>query len=369
MKCPKCGQEIIDNKIFCPNCGKQLNKETSLGLSPMKMFLIFVVIMLLLGVGTIYYIANIGLNKELEKIISEPTIDTKKEIKDFYGSYIIKDVIATDNSLENINDLKNSIIGFEIEISKDKFKAGLYQIAWVKIDKPTLDVLNNFLIHKQALNITSENDYGFKIKGLNVEENASNDEEEFEILSFDNKLYIYYSNTYYELEVNKLGYKSSNTYYKVNLLEEKYISNINLELKAFNNNIKTNIENNTYDIYIVGYEEIINGDIIHLIVKESFGGVNSEITTKTIVFAFNKNTGEKVNLKAYIEHINEDYDDIIDKYETNREKIFEESIMGIITKYETSPDLVYYAKDNKLYISCGTDSYGILFAEVNIGGE
>ncbi len=366
MKCPKCGQEIIDNKIFCPNCGKQLNKDSSMGLSPMKMFLIFIVVMLLLGAGTLYYVANMGLNKELDKIISKPNEESKIEIKDFYGSYIINNVITTKNSSNSINDLENSIIGFEIEITEDILKAGIYQIAWIKINKPTFENLTNFDNHKQNLNISSEKEYGFRIKGLNVEENTSKNEEIFELLSFNNKLYLYYSNTYYELVTSKLGYKSSNTYYKVKLLEEKYISNINLEIKEFNNIVKTNIESNVSDIYIVEYEEILNGDIFHLIVKESFGGVNSEISTKTIVFAFNKNTGEKVNLKAYIEHINKNYEDIMDKYEINKQKTYEESVMGITSKYETSPDLMYYVKDDKIYIACGTDSYGILFTEVEI---
>lgn len=69
MKCPYCGQEMIDTKDYCVNCGKKLKKEEK-GISLGKLLVIFL-IFILLGVGVCYYIANHGTKEEIKPYLKE----------------------------------------------------------------------------------------------------------------------------------------------------------------------------------------------------------------------------------------------------------------------------------------------------------
>ena len=69
MKCPDCGQERIDIKDYCVNCGKKLKKEEK-GISLGKLLVIFL-IFILLGVGVCYYVANHGIEEEIKPYLKE----------------------------------------------------------------------------------------------------------------------------------------------------------------------------------------------------------------------------------------------------------------------------------------------------------
>ena len=53
MKCPYCGQEMIDIRDYCVNCGKKLKKEEK-GISVGKLLVIFLIFILLLYKRVIY---------------------------------------------------------------------------------------------------------------------------------------------------------------------------------------------------------------------------------------------------------------------------------------------------------------------------
>ena len=225
MKCPDCGQEIVDNKTFCSNCGKQLKKIENKENKNKKTFLIFVVVMVLLGVGTMYIIGNVGTEEELKKIADK---NKKENIEDFYDKYIIKDILIDSDTKEEIVSEKENIIGYELELSKEKFKLGLFKINWTKINKPTVLKVEDITKHKENLNLTTEKINVISIEGLN-ELKKYNDEntEFFYMISVDSRLYLYYMDTYFELETSKLGFKSVDTYYKIVLPEIKYPTSIN----------------------------------------------------------------------------------------------------------------------------------------------
>jgi uncharacterized protein (DUF983 family) len=71
MKCPNCSQELIDNKEYCPNCGKKL-RESQSGTS-LRTLLIIIGILIVVGVGIVLSIMFLGTDEELEKYTNENT--------------------------------------------------------------------------------------------------------------------------------------------------------------------------------------------------------------------------------------------------------------------------------------------------------
>lgn len=69
MKCPNCGQEMIDIKDYCVKCGKRLKKEQQ-GISLGKLLIIFLVF-IVIGIGVCYYIANYGINEEIKPYLNK----------------------------------------------------------------------------------------------------------------------------------------------------------------------------------------------------------------------------------------------------------------------------------------------------------
>ncbi len=68
MICPKCGQEIIDRKEFCINCGERLYKSKTIS----KKTLIFIFIgMVVFGILLCYAIINFNTNGELNPYINQ----------------------------------------------------------------------------------------------------------------------------------------------------------------------------------------------------------------------------------------------------------------------------------------------------------
>lgn len=366
MKCSDCNQQIIDNKTFCPNCGKQLKKisnETKKG----RIFLVFVVIMLALGIFTIYIVGNYGTEKELNKILKHK----KENIEDFYGSYIIKDILINSNTPENLKNYKDNIIGYELELTKEKFKFGLYKIEWIKINKPTVLKVKDVKEHQKKLNTTNENINVISIEGLNVnyKDNVNYENNKFlYMVSVDSKVYLYYMGTYFELESSKLGYKSVDTYYKVILPKLIYPSSVNDLLKKHIENTKNFIENEDYNKkYVLVYENYIeeykDNDITHLIFVTNAGYIDAGMDIDIKVLNFNKK-GKSLNLKEYIELINKDYGEVVNKIKISQNLSLEE-IPNFI-KYELTSDLMYYKKDNTLFVATGYDDFGVIFVEIKV---
>ena len=69
MKCNRCGQEMIDIKDYCVNCGAKLKKESkkiSLG----GIFAIFIAVVGI-TVGALYLVANYNTDEEIKPFISD----------------------------------------------------------------------------------------------------------------------------------------------------------------------------------------------------------------------------------------------------------------------------------------------------------
>jgi len=69
MKCPKCGQEMIDNKDFCLNCGAKLKEEKPA--MTKKTAIIVVLSLIVIGVITSLCIMYLGTGKELEPFLNK----------------------------------------------------------------------------------------------------------------------------------------------------------------------------------------------------------------------------------------------------------------------------------------------------------
>ena len=75
MKCPNCGQEMIDIKDYCVNCGKKLNKNKR-GISLSGLFVIFLGI-IIVTILICYLIANLNTDKEIEPYLDNTKIESK----------------------------------------------------------------------------------------------------------------------------------------------------------------------------------------------------------------------------------------------------------------------------------------------------
>ena len=74
MKCPKCGQEIIDTKEFCVNCGTKLdeNKPMSKGT-----IILFAILILLLSAAVCYAVINYNTDSELSPYMNQDIVENK----------------------------------------------------------------------------------------------------------------------------------------------------------------------------------------------------------------------------------------------------------------------------------------------------
>ena len=69
MKCPNCGQEMIDIKDYCVRCGKKLKNEEK-GISLGKLFMIFFGLILVTTL-VCYMIANYNTKEEIKPYLKE----------------------------------------------------------------------------------------------------------------------------------------------------------------------------------------------------------------------------------------------------------------------------------------------------------
>lgn len=74
MNCPKCGQEMIDVKDYCVNCGAKLREEKMVS----KKRIIFIFLgLIVLGALTCYLIINLNTDKEIEPYLKKDEIKEK----------------------------------------------------------------------------------------------------------------------------------------------------------------------------------------------------------------------------------------------------------------------------------------------------
>ena len=76
MKCPNCGQEMIDIKDYCVNCGKKLKIDKN-NISLTSLIGIFLGIIIVTIIGC-YLIINLNTDKEIEPYLDK---DIKENIE------------------------------------------------------------------------------------------------------------------------------------------------------------------------------------------------------------------------------------------------------------------------------------------------
>lgn len=75
MKCPKCGQEMLDIKDYCVNCGAKLKKD-SRGISLKALLLIFGLIIIVTIVAC-YLIMHYNTDKEIKPYLENSNIESR----------------------------------------------------------------------------------------------------------------------------------------------------------------------------------------------------------------------------------------------------------------------------------------------------
>ncbi len=69
MKCPKCGQEFIDCKDYCPGCGYHIKEEKPAMSKKTAFFVIF--LLLVFGAIVCLSIIYLGTGQELEPFLNK----------------------------------------------------------------------------------------------------------------------------------------------------------------------------------------------------------------------------------------------------------------------------------------------------------
>ena len=73
MKCSNCGQEMIDIKDYCVNCGKKLKSDKN-NISFGGLIGIFAGI-IIVTIGVCYLVINLNADKEIEPYLDKDTIE------------------------------------------------------------------------------------------------------------------------------------------------------------------------------------------------------------------------------------------------------------------------------------------------------
>lgn len=76
MKCKYCGQEMIDIKDYCVNCGRKLTDDKK-GISAGGLFLIFG-ILIAVSVFVCYMIMNYNTEKDIQPYIDHQQVEESK---------------------------------------------------------------------------------------------------------------------------------------------------------------------------------------------------------------------------------------------------------------------------------------------------
>ena len=71
MKCKNCGQEMLDIKDYCINCGAKLKQEKK-GMSLGGVFAIGIAIVVI-TIGALYLVANYNTDEEIKPFIDNKT--------------------------------------------------------------------------------------------------------------------------------------------------------------------------------------------------------------------------------------------------------------------------------------------------------
>lgn len=75
MKCSKCGQEMIDIKDYCVNCGAKLKKDSK-GISIKTLLLIFGMIIIVTIVAC-YLIMHYNTDKEIKPYLDKNSSESR----------------------------------------------------------------------------------------------------------------------------------------------------------------------------------------------------------------------------------------------------------------------------------------------------
>lgn len=74
MKCPKCGQEIIDRKDYCVSCGTKLDETKPMSKGTVIMFILLIV---LLSAAVCYAVINYNTDSELGPYMNQDVVENK----------------------------------------------------------------------------------------------------------------------------------------------------------------------------------------------------------------------------------------------------------------------------------------------------
>lgn len=314
MKCPNCGQEIIDSKEFCVNCGKQL-KESKPVMKSRTMIIVIFIMLLTISVPSIV-IMNIGLDKEIEPYLndSDKTVveeDETIELEDYYGEYIIKNITPLNLEIKDPIDEK-STLGWNMDFKEEMVKiftgAGFYNIK-----EPGFTIQEEDKFKDSFVATEDKKLYNVFVEGLDLFLNSNLT---INFVIFNSKLYFYDNDYLYALEKVEPLYEDRNNFYKVNLPEKKYTKEINDKISIFETNIKNQIEASNEDTHIfnLSHELLTDGDIEHIFIRETYGYAYSSSSSQCNNITYNIKTLKLYNLEEYLNYKKTDFDSFNELY-------------------------------------------------------
>ncbi len=368
MKCNECGQEIVDNKEYCPNCGKKI-RENNLGVNK-KTIIIITTMFILFAVGICLSIMFLGIDKELEPYlkdtnnnnseqIDEP-IETDNNIKEYFGKYVIHDIKTTSKTPKDLIEKKDEILGWVVYFSNNKVKLGLYKIDWIIIENPSMVIDNN-----TDMSYLFDDDTIINI-AASGENSMLQDNKKINFIISNNKLYVYYYNTLFELVESNYNFKRNNNFYKINLIEQNYTKEINEKLENINNEIKKDVESLEGYVINVDYRIIEDDNIKHILIDKKIGPPYSGAYVSTYGITYNKNTLKMYNLEEYLSYRNRNYENIKNIYNTKVSQFSENPEDNLSDIIPITPNSLYYVINNVIYIQYANSIHGPLFINIDL---
>lgn len=358
MKCPNCGQEMIEDKEFCPNCGKQLKEEK--GMSKKSILLIFVALFLL-GIGICVGIMFVGTDKELDPYLNN---NTEIVMDNYYGNYYIKDVIVNTNTPESIVENKDNLLNWNVEVNSLIIKFPLAGMNWTVIDNPVYVEENS----DDFIGLFDDDTLDILVNSASTS-NPLDIDEKIYVIVYDSNFYLYYDNALFELESETENYKDNINFYNLSFPDLVYSTEINDEISSFKNWMIERIETNeTYSyIYEVEHENFVEEDFNSIIITYNIGLIEASYQTfyETIVYDDDYNI---YNLGEYLGTISKTISDIDTAYKAAADLYFIEEGVPFGEYVELTEDTNYYINNEKLFLPVSLEemSFGQMFIEVNL---
>lgn len=279
MKCPRCGQFMIDKKEYCIHCGAEIYNENGISFTP-RMLLIVMGVMVSFGLILIPSIMFFNTDKEVDTFMK--SIQDNITVEQLYGDFTINKIIPglQDNAL--IDSLE---LGWNVSIYENQFKISSCLVGCLDLRDITIEETTE---HDFKTLSWLPSDYvEFKVM-----DNKTN--ETYYVVKTKTSQYLYIQDTFLQLTKDK-SFVTNDNYHRIQIPTNTQNEQVNGMIKVFVEDYKAAVESNSKSIIDYGYFETKSQNITFLVLTSS---VNELKQVRAI--GYNKNF-ECISLKTYLE--------------------------------------------------------------------